>query len=652
MYYYEVLVAAKGKTNKPLTYSSESLLHRGQIIKIPVRNSTYSGLILKEASVADIANDLLAKCRKVKSVSPYRLPESLLHAGLDFSQHSALSLSAIARLLLSNAAFRLRPTDTPKEPRQDSVMPRLNAEQKRIYEAISQQKAGVPQLLLGINGSGKTLIYAKLAEDQIKAGKSALILAPEIGLSAQILALLHSYLNFEIRHYHSQMSTKQKKDLWAECLTGEQPLLVVGPRSAEFLPLKNLGLIVLDEFHDDSFKQENQPTYHSLHFSSCLAKTGSAKLLCGSATPRVEDFYHFEKAGYPIHRLDEPALGRANRPLVEIVDKTTDGHLFSSTALSAITAALKSKHQALVFHNRRGHWQVARCYQCSWRAECRACSGNLVLHQDKFKLLCHGCGRSSAPPSACPDCRQAVIYGSPGIKTVVSELKKRLAELDCRPDIWRFDSDNPQQQTLGAKLEQIKQRRNLVIVGTQVVGQGLDLPRLQTVVITDAEQSLITPDYRDQEKFYRQIHQLSGRVGRGHLAATTVVIQTRQPENAILNYALKQNWLEFYEHEIALRRKHQLPPFVHFANMSIRRTSKEAAKKAAGALYKNLNGEFPGVKFYQPAPALQEKHPRYFEWLIHASSPRRKSLIKLVNHLKSQDCLVNLDPGQLFAGSN
>ena len=655
MYYYEVLVATKNKTNKLLTYVSESKLASRQIVRVPVRHHFCSGLIIKRTIPEKISPDLRKKCREITQISPYRLPTSLVQAIFNFGQVSALSLSAAAKLLLSNAVLKPAWQDEGTMPNMNdnsvAKIPILTVAQKYIYMQIKEKQTHHPQLLLGINGSGKTRIYAELIQDQVKAGRSSLILVPEIGLSAQVLEFLRSYLPFPIDHFHSQLKIKQRRDLWEKCQNQTQPLIIVGPRSAEFLPFKNLGLIVLDEFHDDSFKQDRQPIYHSLQLASHLAKAYNAQIICGSATPKVEDYYHFQKAGYPIYHLAQKALPEAVQPQIIIVDKKEQKRIFSQSALDAIISSLKSDHQSLIFYNRRGDWRLARCDQCFWQAECPTCSKNLVFHRDKFRLICHKCQYSTTPISVCPDCRQAISYSYPGLKTVTRELQSRLLEINLRAPLWRFDSDNLKQETLVSKFNQIKERKNLILLGTQIISQGLDLPNLQTVVILDADQSLVSPDYRTEERYYRHIHQLSGRVGRGHLKETRIIIQTYQPEDSVLNYALKHNWLGFYQDEIARRQKYQLPPFIHFANISVRRSSQAATEKTAQELYEELSLKFKQVKFYEPAPASQNKHAKYWEWLIHTSCQKRKPLIELATYLKDKEYFFNLDPGHLFTAS-
>ena len=651
MNYYEVLVATKNKTNQLLTYVSESELEPRRIVRVPLRRQMRPGLVWNKTSARAMPEELRKKCRSIDSTGPYCLPETLIQAVWELGKNSSLSLSALAQLLLSNA-----PLSKPRKPAltaetATAKKPALTDGQAAVYRAITNAGTGRPQLLLGVNGSGKTRLYAELIADQLKAGRSSLILVPEIGLSRQVLEILRNYLGSGIETFHSQLTPGARKAVWVKCLEHQQPLVVVGARSAEFLPFKELGLIVLDEFHDDSFKQEVWPNYHSLSLASCLAKIHQAQLVCGSATPRVEDYYHFLKARYPVHHLQERALAAARKPRVLIVDKREQKDIFAKETLAAAAATLKRGCQLLIFYNRRGDWRLAECGQCFWQAECPACDRHLVFHRDKFKLICHACGKSQKPVSVCPECRQAVRYGAIGLKAVEAELAKHLTEMNLRFPIWRFDSDNPKEETLSARLQTIKDQP-LALIGTQIIAQGLDLPHLQTVIILDAEQSLLTPDYRSQEKYYRQVHQLSGRVGRGHLDDTQVIVQSWQPDSPVLRCAIQQDWQGFYRREISQRREHRLPPFVHLANISIRRSNEASARKTAQLLHRQLSQRFAKVKFYPPAPALRAKRSGLWEWLIHACAPNRKNLLEVATYFKDQEYFFNLDPTELFASGS
>ena len=642
MIYYDVLVATKNQLPAPLTYLSEVQLHPYQLVQVDLNQQRRLGLVL-EATRSHLPKSLRRKCQPIKAVSDYILPAPFVQAVQRLAQLFPLNASELAQLMLSNATMKpLKIAAQSAVQPPAKLQPALTVAQKKIYAQMTAQPAVKPQLVVGVNGSGKTRLYAELINQQVRAGRSALVLVPAIGLSRAIFDLLQTYLPYPIAHFHSQLTAKERRHLWQKCLTSEQPVVVVGARSAEFLPLTNLGLIVLDECHDDSFKQDNRPIYHCLQMASCLMQTHQAQLVCGSATPRVEDYYYFQQAGYPIYEL--PQLARpAQRAKVAIVQRAVQQELLNDVIYDAIKQSLQTNHQVLIFHNRRGHFQLVKCGQCTWRATCATCQSQLTLHQDKFRLLCHHCRRSQAPLSACPVCQQAIRYSRAGLKTIATQLTAYLQRANLDVPVWRFDSDNVRSQTLARQLADI-QEQPAVLLGSQVISQGLDLPNLQTVIILDADQSLVSLDYRTQEKYYRYIHQLAGRVGRGHLPATQVIIQTQQPHEPVLQFAAQQNWQQFYQEELQRRQKYQLPPFTYFANLVVRAPVALTAKRLAYRLHRQLTSQFPDVQFYQPAPSTK----RHSQYLIHVASPKRARLCQLAQAIPDSRCFMNLDPQQLF----
>ena len=337
------------------------------------------------------------------------------------AQRDNLATSELAQLLLSNASLNGRTDSWPNQNKTPKLDRTLTKGQAEVYEQIKSQKLGQPQLLRGITGSGKTQIYIQLAKDCLSAGRSCLILVPEIGLSRQVVFEFEQQIGWPIWHFHSQLTKASRQRIWRTLLANpKQPCVVIGPRSSLFLPIADVGLIVLDEFHDDSFKQTSSPRYHSLHLAGLLAKEHRSLILAGSATPNVEDYYRFAKAGYPIHHLTDKALTQARAPTIKIVAKSQPP--LTPEAIAAIEDSLRSNAQALVFHNRRGSRRMIKCWDCNWTAICPVCDSNLVLHEDDFVLRCHRCNSKSRPPSACPNCQQPVVYSYSGTKDLENQL--------------------------------------------------------------------------------------------------------------------------------------------------------------------------------------------------------------------------------------
>lgn len=641
MYYYEVLVSTTSKLNVPLVYKATPKLARYQVVKVSLRKKPCYGIIWRSLDKRTVS---VKNILEIVSVTDYILPPEMMRACRAYQGNSALHLSGLAQLLLSNLpknsssrrkAFNQKKVAIKKQP--------LTKDQKQIYQEIQDQTDNQVQLLLGINASGKTRIYAEIIKDTLGKGRSALVLVPEIGLSAQTLSLLQDSLTEPIVHFHSQMTSAQRSHIWRVVYENKQPLVLLGSRSTTFLPLQNLGLIVLDEFHDDSFRQNNQPAYNCLPLAVQLALAHKAQLLCGSATPRVEDFYRFKKRRYPIHYLQKPALP-SKRPKVTILDKNNFTGNFAHQALIAIKESLLQDRQALIFHNRRGHWRLIICRECQKRLHCLRCQGILVFHYDIFRLCCHTCGAKEAPLSACPHCRTGLHYTVPGSKALIDELKTFLSKENMNFPVHRFDSDNLSKETLAVRIKSLK-KEPCVILGTQIIGQGLDLPLLQTVVISDAEQSLVTSDYRTQEKYYQHLHQLTGRVGRGHLPQTEVIVQTTDPENPILNYAVKQDWLAFYKHELAERQRYNMPPFSRLGKITLHRSSKNKATAATRKAYLRLQNAYPSLEFYPSEPLIM----RGGKWRcrIYVRSPNKSDLLPLAAEFKQTPDYFYLDPPDL-----
>ena len=641
-YYYEVLVATPRKLNIPLIYSSSASLASNQIVQVSLQGKPCLGLIYRPLAPQElkIKNRILS----IRQVTDFKLPETLVKALLAYGQTSSLHLSGLAQLLLSNAPLKARELQPPTQLTSQPTT--LTTAQRRAYQGLISDPVGQPQLLLGVNASGKTRIYAELIKASLKRGQSALILVPEIGLSAQTLELLQAHIDQPILHFHSQLTPRLKNLIWQVCHDRQVPQVLLGPRSASCLPLAQLGLIILDEFHDDSFKQDRQPIYDCLPLASQLAKSHQAHLVCGSATPKVEDYYHFQRAGYPIYQLQQRALP-SQQPQLRVLPQVS-GRNFHPQALEAIKTSLRADHQVLVFHNRRGHWRLIKCPQCYEFIHCPECQRPLVFHQDQFRLRCHVCSLSQAPLSLCPGCQSALIYSQAGSKALLEELRQFLIRENLEAQLHRFDSDNLTQESLVKKITQIQQQPRTLILGTRIIGQGLDLPRLQTVVIVDAQQSLLSSDYRTQEKQYQLLHQLSGRVGRGHLAETKVIIQTAQPQDPILLYALQQDWLSFYQAELANRQRYRMPPFSYLSQLSVRRSSLAKTRLAVTDLYQQLRRQYPRLEFYTPNRV--HKLPRQSVWqgIIHVRSFQRRDLIKLAQFCKDSPDTLNLEPRQLF----
>lgn len=640
MNYYDVLVYSTTKTSSLFTYASHKVLHAGQVVRVPFRTSTLWGVVVNTASS-------YPRAKQITDASTYVIPLPLVKAVLAMVAHSGISHSGAAQLLLGSFSI----TKSRSSSNQDKTvteekiptLPRMTPEQQRALEEISN--SAKPALLLGITGSGKTRVYLEMIKEQLAHGRSAIVLSPEVGLGSQIAHEIARYFPKETLFVHSEQTPKERREAWMRCVQSAEPVVVVGPRSSLFLPVQNLGLIVLDELHDDSYKQSNDPRYHALHAASLLAKYSKARLVCGTASPNVADFYYFEKAEYPIISLTNKAKSGARPARISVIDmrqqKSTG--LLAKQSIEHIRTAVDNGHQALIFFNRRGTSRMVACESCGFIETCSRCEYTLTLHRDTNMLVCHSCGLTKQPRSVCPECSSALRYSVPGIKQLELEVRALFPE----NTVVRFDSDNQKSQSLASSVQAIKEKLGTIIIGTQIIAKGLDLPLLETVVVVRAESALAIPDYRAEEKLFQQLYQLIGRVGRGHIADTNVILQTHTPESKSLQFAAKEDWHGFYDSELSFRQQLDLPPFKYLASIRVRRKTAAGVEKAAEKLADKIQAAYPTIRIIGPAPALIEKHPTYYEWTLQALSNKRSMLLQIQALLGGNEFL-DVDPTQIF----
>ena len=481
MNYYDLLVATKSKTTSVFTYKHSAELAIGQVVTVPFRSYTYYAVVVNKSTHRPKTKSIL------NVLEGSVVPTQLLAACLKMTKISALTHSGIANLLLGAANNRTTETPTPQKL---NPLPALTPKQKIAVSGVLEHKAKTPVLLHGITGSGKTRIYQELCKKSLASGHSAIVLSPEVGLSSQLEKSMENLAPGCVITMHSRLTKKEKEIAWANLATSSEPYIVVGPRSSLFAPLKNVGLIVMDEFHDDSYKQSSEPRYHALHAASSLAAEHNAYLICGSATPNVADYYNFQKQNYPIIELNSKAKKGAKPAEIAIVDMTKEAkhQLLSEQSIDAIDHALRQGSQSLVFFNRRGTNRLAICDNCGWQHACATCEYNMTLHKDRSKLVCHSCGHQESALSACPDCSHKITYRVPGIKKLEEELTNRFENAN----IVRFDSDTAKDQSLVNQLQQVKKTKKTIILGTQMISKGLDMPLLSLVAVSYTHLTLPT----------------------------------------------------------------------------------------------------------------------------------------------------------------
>jgi primosomal protein N' (replication factor Y) len=415
-----------------------------------------------------------------------------------------------------------------------------------------------------------------------------------------------------------------------------------------FLPHQNLGLIIVDEAHDSAYKQDSGTRYNGLLVAGALSKLHNSKLILGSATPPLQETHQIlQKNGSLVcmHKLAKPSdFGKKEFAVIDMREKQnrSSNHLLSKELINRIKQSLDDKKQSLIFLNRRGTARLMLCENCGWHAECPNCDMPLTHHHDSFKLQCHVCGFNRPSISICPDCSHNLTLRSLGTKAIQEDLKSLF------PDavIARFDSDNKKADSFSENFDNVKSGNVDIVLGTQLITKGLDLPNLETVGILQSDSALLMPDYSSEERAFQQLLQVSGRVGRGH-GTGIVIVQTYQPESFIFKFILEEDWHGFYKQELEKRQASMYPPFAHAIKLWIAKPTNEKAEFHANKLANVLKSDDKSLRVLGPAPGFYGKNNGNYVWQIIIMSRTRNKLVNIAEDLPA-DFMYDLDPISLI----
>ena len=642
MYYYEVWPAEQSyHKNNPLTYASESKLTRGTVVEVPVKNK--SALAFINSSVAKPAFAV----KQLSRITPYVLPKHILELFVWMLSYYPAPSGQLAALFLPKELPKKLPeapvsTDTISS---SEKFPPLTQAQEKVFSTLLTVKDTA--LLHGDTGTGKTRIYAELCQKAIEKNQSVVILTPEIGLTPQLAEYFYWQYGSRVLVNHSGLTAAQRRTLWIKVANASEPHIIIGPRSSLFLPLKNIGLVVVDEAHDSSYKQEQSPHYHATRVAAKLAKLHDCLCLMGTATPLIDDYYRLKKHGSQILRLRD-AVHRDIKPAeITIVkrsdkDEFTQSTLCSNTLIREIAAVKKRGLTSLLFLNRRGTARQVICQQCGWIASCPNCDIPLTFHHDQHILRCHTCDHRRRVPLDCEDCHSSeLLFKVAGTKALEQELKRLFPSFSIK----KFDSDDSQDAQLHKQYEAIKNGTYDLIVGTQIIAKGLDLHNLGVVGVPYADTSLYMPDYTADEQTFQLLTQVVGRVGRSN-QSTKVVIQSYQPDHPALVCAVNKDWESFYKQQLLERKKFNYPPYTYLLKLTISRKTDRGAENAAHKLYESLKNT-RDVTVLPPAPRFYHKARGSYHWQLVVKSPRRQNLQSIASSLPS-GWRYDIDPVSLL----
>lgn len=516
---------------------------------------------------------------------------------------------------------------------------KLMPEQEKALKAISEsidKKEFRAFLLHGITASGKTEVYLQAIDLVLKKGRGAIMLVPEIALTPQTVERFVSRFGEHVAVIHSKLTPAKRFIEWKRIKEGKARI-VVGARSAIFSPVKDLGLIIIDEEHETTYKQDDVPRYHARDVAEERARINKCPLILGSATPSLESYYKAKKGDYKLIKLTKRIEERL-LPKVKIVDMRMELAtrkkiaIFSRMLLDAIDRTVKNGKQAIIFLNRRGFSTFVNCKKCGLVLKCKRCDTVLVYHFDEKKLICHYCSFKAPPPDICPKCRSGYIrYFGLGTERVESEISRSFPHAH----IARMDSDTTGKAGSHDRiLGDFKAGGVNLLVGTQMIAKGLDFPQVTLVGVVSADVTLNIPDFRSSERTFNLLTQVAGRAGRGEDGGE-VIIQTYAPEHYAIMAAAKHDYEKFYQEEIVARKELLFPPFTNLVKVTVRARNDELASRVATELAEAIRRGGDTVKVGGPAPAVISRMRGYFRYNIILKGDSRLEMCALLRKVLS-----------------
>ncbi|HSX28047.1 MAG TPA: primosomal protein N' [Candidatus Saccharimonadales bacterium] len=644
MPFYTVAVATLAHSkNASFTYHSDLDLSPGSLVRVPIGRTIANGVVLsktlKKPSFAT---------KPITSVlhEGFVLPRQLIALAEWLSKYYVSHLGIVLQSILPSGLHKQRRdiARTSQLPMRAKKTVVLTADQQAAIDSITSSEASA-FLLHGVPGSGKTQVYIESSKQYISQGKSVIVLVPEIALTAQLIAEFSNHFPHVVV-IHSAMTEAERHLTWQRMLTATSPLIVVGPRSALFSPLKDVGLIIVDECHEQSFKQDRSPRYHAVYAASTLAKLHRAKIVLGSATPGVNELYLAEQGR--IKLLTLPKAIQPTHNTIEIVNHRdrsgfTRHRFIANSLITATEKALAAGEQVLIFHNRRGTAPSVLCESCGWQAICPRCTLPLTYHGDTMQLRCHSCDFTTPITHTCPVCHApTIVFKGIGTKLIESELYK----LFPKARIARFDTDNAKSEQLQARYQDLYDGKIDILVGTQIIAKGLDLPKISTVGILQADAGLHLPDFGARERTFQLLYQVSGRAGRAHKEGH-VILQTYLPDHPIIEFAAHHDFDAFYTSELAYRHAAHFPPYYFLLKLVYASKTERAAIRATKQLAQQLSSTYPQFEVVGPAPAFREQLNGAFHWQIVIKSKHRPLLQTIASTLPSS-WQYDLDPVSLL----
>lgn len=627
------------------TYHAEAPLSPGQIVQITIGRRTGLGIIVGPAP---------APTFETKPAAPLDLPPlpaDLMNLAAWITAYYAASPSSVWSALLPAGLTRTRRAVAPAVTTAGAGIPAapLTTEQSAALATI-RQSPQTTHLIQGVTGSGKTRLYLELAAAALAAGRSVIILVPEITLTPQVVGQFETAFGNKVLASHSKLTEAKRHLIWDAALaatTAHTPQVIIGPRSCLFMPAHHLGLIIIDESHEATYKQEQHPRYHAVPAAAKRAQLTGARLILGSATPGLQELFLAQsgRIGQVFLRHRANNIPQSQAKIIDLRDKELSklSKFITQPLLEAIDATLKSGRQTLLYLNRRGSASSQICGSCGHVTTCPNCALPLTFHADLMRLICHHCNYRVASAAVCPQCNAAdlKLLGG-GTKRIEAEIER----LFPQARLARLDKDSATLSHINATFKALRQGRLDIIIGTQMIAKGLDLPAIDTVGVVSADTMLHLPDYTAAERTYQLLSQVSGRAGRGDRAGQ-VFIQTYTPDHPAIVAAASGDYDNFAAAELSERQHLVYPPYVYLLKLTIAHPNRQTAIAEATTLAASLRHQ-SGLAVIGPAPAFIEQQTQKFHWILTIKSKSRAPLVHIANHLPAAYWTADLDPINLL----
>jgi len=648
MYYYEIVLPSLNSPVKNIfTYSSPKKLNLGDFVKIELRKKEYRGIIIEEVKkppypCKDILEVFIASLLFEWQINLYKYIHEYYFANASKTMH----------LFIPNKILKNKTVNLKNKANSNSFLDnlnhtcskknQLNEEQQKIFDQIKANPKNI-HLLHGITGSGKTEIYLQLIEDAILQNKQVLILVPEISLSSQTANYFSNFFGKNlVGIYHSNLNSSEQVLEWNN-IKNNQTKIIIGSRSSLFLPFANLEYIIIDEEHEFAYKQDQNPRYHARTIAQWFHKNLKTKIILGSATPSLESYF----AATQTNKVDYHHLNiRAKKtplPTIEIIDvkdeyKKKNFLLLSDRLQEEIDEHLQNQEQIMILHNKRGFASFIQCTDCGTVLECPNCSISLTLHHKHSQeiLQCHYCDYQTPNPNTCSSCHGHNLKNTgSGIQKVIEQIE----HLFPKARILRADSDTTKtKHSFNEIYQAFKNHEADILVGTQMISKGINIPNVQLAAVINADIGLHLPDFRASERSFQLLTQLAGRAGR-NLKQGHVVIQTLNPNHPVIQAVANNKLAEFYQDELKNRKKYNYPPFNKLTKLIAAHSTKKELDKSAFQIEQELTKL--KIKF-KSAPALLEKrHNKYYHNILLSSL----NPYKIINQLKlDKNWVIDRDP--------